>query len=454
MQLAGFWKGSIKSESHSKRNFWVLAALAITLLLAAYLRLGAVLQTTYELPLRADALDYVSYAYNLREFGVYSRAPFFLVPEITPQADSLRMPGYPLFLTLFMGEGDGAKFILMIGLVQALLGLISIGLIWSLSREVIGDAWALVPAALLAISPHHVNFASLILTETTFTLAIIVILVIARYSIKYRNAVTLFGLGGLIAISILIRPTLMYLLIIALPFFVIFPNLKKSRCLFAFALLGWITFMSPWWTRNLVGSNHLDAGNLAIMAIHYGSYPNFRFKDLPESQDYPYRFDPNSAEITSNLRNVANSVIEKFKNQPGAMLRWYLLGKPIAFFSWRLGQNKEDIFQYPVVASPYNHNQIFAVTRSVAELSHPAIVILGLLGLCMSWSKLAADIVGEQIIIWLRSVSLLIAYVIGVHMIATPFGRYSVPFMPIMGIASIFALRISTFWVRSKLLTR
>jgi len=454
MLLAGLKRGFTKSGSHSKNSFWVLAALSVTILLAAYLRLGAVLQTIYEVPLRADALDYVSYAYNLREFGVYSKEPSFLVPAKIPKPDALRTPGYPVFLTIFMGEGHGSKFILTIGLVQTLLGLISIGLIWSLSREVSGDAWALIPAVILAISPHHVNFAGLILTETVFTFVIFVSLVVARYAIKHRTSGLLLGLGGLIAISILIRPTLIHLMVVALPIFAISPHLKPTRRLFGMAFLGWITVMSPWLIRNQMSSNELQTGRLAISSINHGSYPDFRYKDLPESQDFPYRFDPQSEEATRNLRTVVQSVAEKFEEQPGKMLRWYLLGKPLSFFGWRLGQSKEDVFQYPVLASPYDHNRIFQLTRSVAEFCHPIVVILGIFGLCMSWSKSAFDAVGRNAIIWLRCVSLLIVYLVGVHIVAAPFGRYSVPFIPIISIASMFALRIVAVWVRSQLRKR
>ncbi len=61
-------------------------------------------------PLHADASSYTSYAWNLREFGVYSRTPEWAQRTgASPTADTVSPPGYPLFLTLFLdGRPDRA----------------------------------------------------------------------------------------------------------------------------------------------------------------------------------------------------------------------------------------------------------------------------------------------------------------------------------------------------------
>jgi hypothetical protein len=71
--------------------------LVLLLLFAAWLRIGAVLGTEVNEPIRGDALDYYQYADNLREHGVYSRSAAGAVDgELAP--DASRRPGYALFL--------------------------------------------------------------------------------------------------------------------------------------------------------------------------------------------------------------------------------------------------------------------------------------------------------------------------------------------------------------------
>jgi hypothetical protein len=90
--------GSGSLKENWKRWLKVAGMLAVVLL-ALEMRLTAVQLTEVDSPLRADALDYFSYAYNMVNGGYYSRIlPDPQVVAAEPQQDFLRSPGFPVLL--------------------------------------------------------------------------------------------------------------------------------------------------------------------------------------------------------------------------------------------------------------------------------------------------------------------------------------------------------------------
>ena len=61
------------SQRVSKKSRWLIACLVLVVLAGGWMRLYSVENTNVHIPIRADAKDYYSYAYNLRERGIYSR---------------------------------------------------------------------------------------------------------------------------------------------------------------------------------------------------------------------------------------------------------------------------------------------------------------------------------------------------------------------------------------------
>jgi len=63
-------------------------------------------------------------------------------------------------------------------------------------------------------------------------------------------------------------------------------------------------------------------------------YPNFTFEGVPESRGYPYLFDPRSPAISKDIHSVLQEILGRFHEEPWEHLQWFLVGKPIAFWSW------------------------------------------------------------------------------------------------------------------------
>lgn len=125
--------------------------LMVVLLLAisAWIQLTVVNHTTVDSPLRADAGDYFSYAYNLAHSGVYSRERTWNseTPEAASAPDSIRTPGYPLFLRLVGKPEPTQSHLHRVALWQGSLGVAVVWLTWCIARRFL-PPWA----ALLATS--------------------------------------------------------------------------------------------------------------------------------------------------------------------------------------------------------------------------------------------------------------------------------------------------------------
>ncbi|WP_043738935.1 hypothetical protein [Thioalkalivibrio nitratireducens] len=102
MDLQSLLHRQIRME---RSQIWILSLLFIVVLIGADLRYQSVVHTEVVAPaIRADARDYVLYAWNFKHFGVYSRSATGIAareagaPSVVPPPDAVRTPGYPLFL--------------------------------------------------------------------------------------------------------------------------------------------------------------------------------------------------------------------------------------------------------------------------------------------------------------------------------------------------------------------
>src|SRR5690606_17755973 len=121
------------------RKFMV-GALGITLVALA-LRFIYLFGADSPIQIAGDINDYVRYAWNLGQHGVYSSAPFSDAP---PAPDAFRPPGYPLFLLLAMWAADfGPQWMPIAQLLQVLLSSATVLMTMLLARQWLQPAPAL-----------------------------------------------------------------------------------------------------------------------------------------------------------------------------------------------------------------------------------------------------------------------------------------------------------------------
>lgn len=381
----------------------------------------------------ADAGEYFRYGYNLRNHHTYSMAgSSSLNPRAPIPPDAVRTPGYPLLLSLFEKAPLDDWVLPHILLFQAFLSALTVVLVFCFSRIFLPAGWAVAASLLTAISPHLIAGNSYILTETFFGFLLMLFALLVSLPTEKRS-IWLDGTAGLIlGFASLVRPGLQYFPVAMAPLFIEANKWKKGiRTLFP-VILGFFIVFSPWIIRNIVVLGKASDSGLMINFLHHGMYPNFTFEGKPESYGYPYRFDPRSKEIAASVGSVLKEIGRRFYEEPLRHLKWYLIGKPVALWSWNTVQGIGDVFIYRILDTPYVHNPLFILTHTLMYFLHWPLVCLGLMASVLVWVPGVSKRLARERLLAARVGSLVLLYFTAIHMIGAPFPRYSFPLLPVL----------------------
>ena len=408
----------------------VVLGLILITILGMTLRMGALQSTTVVHPIRADARQYVLYAYNLNNYDIYSLSSSGLDSGTTPKPDAVRTPGYPLFLAAFIKQGSEPEMRRAL-FWQTLLSGLTILLVFIVCRALLPAGWALAATAMTAISPHLINANVYLLTETLFAFFLTGTFVALYYAAQHRR-LSLWLLAGLfIGATAVVRPSIQYFPLLLIGLMALHLPKRELVSSAAVLLVGFLLLFAPWLVRNLLVLGQSSDPTLMINFLHHGMYPGFMFDFNPQSYGFPYRFDPNSAEISKSVSTVLQSIANRFHEQPAEHLRWFLFGKPIIFWSWDIIQGMGGSFVYEVSRTPYADQPLFTITHRIALLMHWPIVALAATGCLMAWLPSAKATLGT-LAFPCRILSLLLIYYVGIHIVGAPFPRYSIPLRPLL----------------------
>ncbi|MFC1664339.1 ArnT family glycosyltransferase [Pseudomonadota bacterium] len=439
--------------NNSSANKWLTVLILLCIVSYGFvLRFEAVMQSDVVNPLRADARQYFSYAYNLHRFGTYSSVfPTVKEPSENLAPDAVRTPGYPLFLLPFIHFQVGKITLLNIALAQVLMSTLVIIAAFFMARILLPVWGALSSAALIALSPHLVNANLFILTESLFTFALMMSVWLFS-QISRSSSVWLLLLGGfLIALSSLVRPSLQYFVIcMAILFFLSF-EVRQARKFLIFMLIGFALGYGPWMARNVVTLGKVSDDQLKINFLHHGIYPDFKYRDDPRTYAFPYRYDPTSKRISQSMASINTEIVRRFSEQTWRHLRWYLLGKPVAFWQWNIVQGMGAGFIYPISSTPYVSVGHFKVVHRIMAQLHAPIIILGMLGAFLVWMPILMKGYKDKQRFAARVLSMVLLYYTFIHMIGVPFPRYSIPLRPLVYIMAVFTLILVFKFSRDRL---
>lgn len=427
-------------SSHATRLF----TLAAIVLLGLFLRVHLLYTSVVDQPVRGDAVSYFFYAVNLESEGVYARSKPVAFGGRPAQPDAASTPGYPLFVAALLGDDwkqgtmDGvASSLVPVLIAQALLSVLVILLVYGIARRPLGEGAALTAAFLTAISPHLVNINLYLLTESLFTL-----LFWASLWLLARGLAPEARRAGLTAALVLgaaalTRPTVQYLPFLLALFFIL-RTPSSWRQWSGFVLL-FLLVLSAWGLRNLASVGTFSDPLALKATIQHGSYPGLMYNGMPESRGIPYRFDP-AMNLSTPLRDTLAIILQRVQAAPGDYLWWYSLGKPLALFQWEtipIGTSdmrlttSGDIFIYPTPVSPYGQHPLFVATYFLSYLLYRPLLLLAGVAALAAWVPACRTFWGDSL--WLlRLLSLILAYVIGIHLIGAPFPRYAIPFLPLV----------------------
>lgn len=423
--------------------------LLLILSLSAFIQFTVVSRTTVIFPFGADAADYFSYAYNLHKHSTYSIEPTWSTDArpYPPKRDSVRPPGYPLFLAMLGVPEASRAFERKVVYLQAGFGVLSVLLVYLVSSSFSSRPAALFVALVVAINPHFATISTYLLTESLF-LALLLASTMILIKATEVNRRSLFAIAGILwGTCALVRPTVEFLPVILLIGVLAIPRLRMfiPQALLAFACFAAI--LAPWIFRNQASDLKPSSSVLAVNTLIHGSYPDFKYRDKKESFGFPYRFDPNLADISRDVPTAIRHIGAQFKRDPATYAKWYLLGKPIAFLSWGNIQGF-DILIAPVNYTPYYQDIRFAVLREVSYWLHWPAMILGLIGIVLLSVRPGLLGLSAAARSSAQLVALIAVYAILFHMIAAPFPRYGIPFRPLFYVLAMLPFR--ALWLKLK----
>jgi len=393
-----------------------------------------------------DAAKYFLYAYNLTNFGVYGYGTLAVLPAHTDKAtaqeiikpDAINTPGYPLYLSLFLGgeyvksQSDRAR------LGQVILSSLTILLAYA-AFSPFGRLYGLGVAALTALSPHLINMNLFLLTETLFCFFIMAFIwIISRMNANSRLPWFLL-MGLLLTMATMTRPWIQAYLFVFVGY-LFFSKLRFSVRQMVFVFIGAAIVTTPWLVRNSMVLGFAADPTQLTVSIHHGMYPNMMYEEQSETLGYAYRADPMSPELGKSLGVTGAEIMRRAKAEPYKYAKWYLVGKIKSVLSWGIIAGADAIFVYHVGGSPYFDVPKFYLSAYYMEKTHEVLMVLALLGTLIVWLPRRMQRQSDERIFVLRAISLLILYFLGMHMVVAPYPRYSIPMRPLLYAMALYPI--------------
>ena len=438
----------------SRRRFRYLAALIVVLALA--LRVFYVLDVRTTGDIRGDINGYVSYAWNLKERGVFSSTPP-LGDEIRP--DSYRGPGYPVFLDAIMSlvgpfrlelhptdngqvqlVAQPSTWVLLTYIAQSILGALTVALGVLLARFWLGRVPSLVVGILIAFWPHLIVFCATLLSETLFGFLLIAALVATCFT-EQRRSSRIGGLaGGLFGLAYFVNPV-----IGAFPFLVValFAFRRQFKCavpllvMFALAPAGWAL------------RNHFaDVGNRTSLTraeqnFVEGSWPqyhsamNSRLSNAI-SDAIMKAIQREEQTIIDDPAAGLSEIRSRMAEDPGYYAVWYLFEKPVLLWDWgiRVGANDTTFLQ--TTRDPFSSVAVLRLTSGIFRVLNPVVLFLTIAALAIVWLKKFFN--GTQPPFVATLCALFFLYVTGVHDVFQSEPRYAIPYRSVQLVIAMAAV--------------
>jgi 4-amino-4-deoxy-L-arabinose transferase-like glycosyltransferase len=161
----------------------------------------------------------------------------------------LRTPGYPAFIAAARAVHASIRFLVA---VQILLAVPIILATYYVTLRLFGRGAAVVAAVFVAIDPASIIYSNYVLTETLFTLLILVAVHYWLRLFSQRSAGLAVAVGLLFGTSALIRPISLYILVCLLPVTLLFMRAPWGRRMMVVAIIA-LAFIVPtggWALRN------------------------------------------------------------------------------------------------------------------------------------------------------------------------------------------------------------
>lgn len=394
-------------------------------------------ESVVDQPIRADAAKYVTAAYNVRYFGIYSLD----TPDRgsrPPSGKTDLSPGYPLFLALFAGKHAIHPSVLK---VQAVMGALVCVFAFVLARMALPYPYALASGILTSLCPHLIALDYYLLTESLFTFVLMLGLVTLAFSWWGDRYILTLAAGFLLALSSHVRAVNMLIVLWLAPVFFIRARERqlssKSRWIphVAVFLAGMIvvtachrTFMHQTQPHTQGGAQSEEGSNGGDVGY---TDPSQALDDWKRSLVPPRFYVKGESHVMMRHGNRTYRYPIKggFWEYPAAYLKWNLWGRLFVLWHWDNAYNG-DVYIYPMIRKGFEVDRVLKTIHRVMRSLHWPLFLLSLAAPAMLFVKWKRKTLAVRERMLLVSASAFL-YLVGVVWLIAWFPRYTIPARPL-----------------------
>jgi hypothetical protein len=454
----------------NRRTAQTIIAVAGVVAIAFLLRWYYVVTAMVVDPIRGDAVQYYSYAWNLLNHHVFSMAN--PGAELVPP-DSYRAPGYPLLLAAWMALVDDFDlWFAGVVLTQCVLGALTAGMTILLARFWLPLGWSVLAGLLAAVWPHSITVTAYPLSETLFGFLAIVSMLLYGLMLKRRTPVVAVSAGLCLGLATLVNPTLLPMVLL-LPLMAFLRGDATRRLLLTFALCASL-LPAAWEVRNAMLPTSASASrDRALQTLVIGSWPAFtaawrevagvepdRARDIPvaDKESRASSGKQTLALVEQEQQAMQRSPSDgfamlgnRFVADPLIYLEWYLIQKPASFWGWNIQIGQGEIYIFPTINSPLEN---LAPLRALVSACHGLNVLLGIAAMIVAViaivrRRMPASATGPDAGV-LSAVGWLLVWVTAIHTLLQAEPRYSIPYRSFEMALAVTALWWLVTWNRHR----
>jgi 4-amino-4-deoxy-L-arabinose transferase-like glycosyltransferase len=431
-------------QAELARVFWLL--LTVVFLVALGLRLKFIAASEFDNVVRGDSVEYVSYAYNLVDKGVFSSAR----PDaVSSPPDSYRGPGYPAFLAVAIAmSGKSLAWIGWIRLAQALLGALTAVLTTVFARRMLPTGAAVACGLLTAFWPHLITSGAFLLTETLAGFLLLLALTVSDRAVRAPSNWRLVASGLLWGAAYLVNPVFLLVPLLFVPWLL----RRGTRQFCTVFLLASLLLPAAWSVRNAsIAGTGQSSGDRALSNFVQGSWPQYHAaymsRDVAEEPArILHQIGAEDALIHADRRAGFSAVASRMAGDPWRYAFWYLAYKPFLLWDWSIRLGDGDIYVYQVGNSPFERPGLLAAVRVGARAINAWVFFAAIGYALLALPALLRRDAREAGVSRLLLV-LLFGYLTAVHMILQAEPRYAVPYRPLEFVLAVLAVHGAIRWL-------
>jgi hypothetical protein len=350
------------------------------------------------------------------------------------------------------------EFLIHVLRVQAVMGAFVAVLAFLTARLCLSFGWAVLVGALTAINPHLIALDGFLLTESLFTLLLMLGIFILTLAWRSdRVALTLIG-GILLAASAEVRAVSLFLIFFLAPAFLLVRgrpplsiNTRWARHLMAIALCFLVVFLLHREFVKLTVTH--ETGVLAKITDTVSVQP---VREVPrkyvviqspwtylKTAVHPPKWFVDRSSHVHSINRDPNWKVKtevEFSEDYMAYIKWILVGKIVV--SWHFDNTYNgDVYIYPMVRRGFDENAILYFTHAFMRAAHWPLFLMSIAApvlLFVLWRRGALPARALPILI----PALAFIYFLAVLWLLSWLPRYTIPVRPISYILAAYTLSL------------